>query len=76
MWENLSPQFYATFWSLSLYDVEVPVDRYKAEITKLRDSLKALSDDIARDPAAATVQVGVISLHLCGIDGISNLLNV
>lgn len=56
MWESISPQLYATFWSLSLYDIEVPADRYRAEIAKARDSLKNLNDEIARDPNSTTVQ--------------------
>lgn len=60
MWESISPQLYATFWSLSLYDIEVPVDRYRAETAKLRESLKVLADDIARDPSAG----GPVKVHL------------
>src|SRR5690242_1531348 len=56
MWDSISPQLYATFWSLSLYDIEVPADRYRAEINKARDSLKNLNDEIARDPNSTTVQ--------------------
>nr|XP_037284733.1 THO complex subunit 2-like [Rhipicephalus microplus] len=37
-WEDLSPQFYVTFWSLSMYDLYVPTSSYQREIQKLRDA--------------------------------------
>jgi THO complex subunit 2 len=38
----ITPEFYATFWSLSLEDMEVPVSSYKEEITKYTGQIKAL----------------------------------
>lgn len=35
IWEDISPQFLVTFWSLSMYDLQVPADTYKKEIDKL-----------------------------------------
>ncbi|KAG8176346.1 hypothetical protein JTE90_003307 [Oedothorax gibbosus] len=35
-WEDLNPQFYVTFWSLSMYDLVVPVASYEREISKLK----------------------------------------
>ncbi|KAL1434887.1 hypothetical protein MTO96_001763 [Rhipicephalus appendiculatus] len=37
-WEDLSPQFYVTFWSLSMYDLYVPTSSYQREMQKLRDA--------------------------------------
>ncbi|XP_077559324.1 THO complex subunit 2-like protein isoform X3 [Haemaphysalis longicornis] len=37
-WEDLSPQFYVTFWSLSMYDLHVPTSSYQREVQKLRDA--------------------------------------
>ncbi|XP_077518841.1 THO complex subunit 2-like protein isoform X3 [Amblyomma americanum] len=37
-WEDLSPQFYVTFWSLSMYDLHVPSTSYQREMQKLRDA--------------------------------------
>lgn len=37
-WEDLSPQFYVTFWSLSMYDLHVPTSSYQREMQKLRDA--------------------------------------
>lgn len=36
VWEELSPQFMVTFWSLSMYDLQVPKESYEKEITKLK----------------------------------------
>ncbi|KAK9763193.1 THO2 plays a role in transcriptional elongation, variant 2, partial [Basidiobolus ranarum] len=44
-WKGISPQFYVTFWQLSLYDIHIPKDRYKAEIAKQRQIIHALDND-------------------------------
>ncbi|KAJ1568862.1 THO complex subunit 2, partial [Cladochytrium tenue] len=51
LWAVVAPQFYVTFWQLSLYDVFTPVARYKGEIAKHRGVLDALDADKA-DPAS------------------------
>lgn len=38
IWEDISPQFLVSFWSLTLYDLYVPVDAYAKEIAKLKQS--------------------------------------
>ncbi|XP_024993820.1 THO complex subunit 2 isoform X1 [Cynara cardunculus var. scolymus] len=43
-WNSLSPDLYATFWGLTLYDLYVPRNRYESEITKLHAALKALEE--------------------------------
>ncbi|CAN0870401.1 THO complex subunit 2 [Linum grandiflorum] len=43
-WNSLSPDLYATFWGLTLYDLYVPRSRYESEISKLYTSLKALEE--------------------------------
>ncbi|XP_057777651.1 THO complex subunit 2 [Salvia miltiorrhiza] len=43
-WNSLSPDLYATFWGLTLYDLHVPRNRYESEIAKLHGSLKALEE--------------------------------
>ncbi|XP_054719951.1 THO complex subunit 2-like [Uloborus diversus] len=35
-WEELNPQFYVTFWSLSMYDLVVPSGSYDREVSKLK----------------------------------------
>ncbi|CAO2181939.1 unnamed protein product [Urochloa humidicola] len=44
-WNSLSPDLYATFWGLTLYDLHFPKDRYDTEIKKLHDNLKQLEDN-------------------------------
>ncbi|XP_036222766.2 THO complex subunit 2 [Bactrocera oleae] len=36
VWEDISPQFLVTFWSLSMYDLQVPAESYQKEISKLK----------------------------------------
>ncbi|KAF6168558.1 hypothetical protein GIB67_005170 [Kingdonia uniflora] len=43
-WNSLSPDLYATFWGLTLYDLYVPRNRYESEITKQHAALKALEE--------------------------------
>ncbi|EEF34845.1 tho2 protein, putative [Ricinus communis] len=43
-WNSLSPDLYATFWGLTLYDLYVPRDRYESEIAKQHAALKALEE--------------------------------
>jgi THO complex subunit 2 len=42
MWNNLSPLLYVSFWSLSMYDLYSPVERYDLEITKLQNIVNDL----------------------------------
>ena len=43
VWEDISPQFLVTFWSLSMYDLQVPSDSYQKEVNKLKQlSLSAM----------------------------------
>ncbi|XP_046852760.1 THO complex subunit 2-like [Xenia sp. Carnegie-2017] len=39
VWNNISPQLYVAFWSLTMYDLHVPVERYEAEKNKISDLL-------------------------------------
>lgn len=36
IWEDISPQFLVTFWSLTTYDLHVPVKSYQHEVAKLK----------------------------------------
>ncbi|XP_043266760.1 THO complex subunit 2 isoform X2 [Venturia canescens] len=44
VWEDISPQFLVTFWSLSMYDLFVPVESYQREINKLKQQAAQASD--------------------------------
>ncbi|OWM74376.1 hypothetical protein CDL15_Pgr013280 [Punica granatum] len=43
-WNSLSPDLYATFWGLTLYDLYVPRTRYESEIAKQHAALKVLEE--------------------------------
>lgn len=43
-WNSLSPDLYATFWGLTLYDLFVPRHRYESEIAKQHAAIKALEE--------------------------------
>lgn len=36
VWEDISPQFLVTFWSLTMFDLEVPNKSYEREVQKLK----------------------------------------
>lgn len=57
-WRGLSPQFYVTFWQLSLYDIFVPVDQYKAEIAKLKQAVVNMDNDRAHYGPTAQAKRG------------------
>ncbi|XP_063912799.1 THO complex subunit 2 isoform X3 [Zophobas morio] len=41
IWEDISPQFLTTFWSLTMYDLYVPDETYQQVITKTRQQSQA-----------------------------------
>ncbi|KAG9142240.1 hypothetical protein Leryth_007680 [Lithospermum erythrorhizon] len=43
-WNSLSPDLYATFWGLTLYDLYVPRSRYESEIAKQHAAIRALEE--------------------------------
>uniref|UniRef100_A0A8C5SMC2 THO complex subunit 2 n=1 Tax=Laticauda laticaudata TaxID=8630 RepID=A0A8C5SMC2_LATLA len=45
VWDDISPQFYATFWSLTMYDLAVPRGSYEREVNKLKIQMKAIDDN-------------------------------
>ncbi|XP_019437447.1 PREDICTED: THO complex subunit 2-like isoform X2 [Lupinus angustifolius] len=53
-WNSLSPDLYATFWGLTLYDLYVPRKRYESEITKLHANLKSLEELTDNSSSAIT----------------------
>uniref|UniRef100_A0A182R0W0 THO complex subunit 2 n=1 Tax=Anopheles farauti TaxID=69004 RepID=A0A182R0W0_9DIPT len=44
IWEDISPQFLVSFWSLSMYDLQVPMESYQREISKLKQLSAAVMD--------------------------------
>ena len=45
VWEDISPQFCTTFWSLTMYDLYVPEKLYEKEIKKLKEAPAKLIDN-------------------------------
>ncbi|XP_058449396.1 THO complex subunit 2 [Malaya genurostris] len=44
VWEDISSQFLVTFWSLSMYDLQVPSESYQREISKLKQLSLSVMD--------------------------------
>lgn len=44
LWDDLSPRFFVTFWTLTTYDVEVPKISYEKEIERLRLQIQGVED--------------------------------
>uniref|UniRef100_A0A3B3ZEY6 THO complex subunit 2 n=1 Tax=Periophthalmus magnuspinnatus TaxID=409849 RepID=A0A3B3ZEY6_9GOBI len=45
VWEDMRPNFYVTFWSLTMYDLAVPHVAYEREVNKLKAQIKAIEDN-------------------------------
>lgn len=43
-WEDITPQFLATFWSLTMYDLFVPEETYQQVINKAKQQSMAVMD--------------------------------
>ncbi|XP_015792338.1 THO complex subunit 2 [Tetranychus urticae] len=49
-WEDLSPRFFVTFWTLSIYDLEVPKSSYDHEVEKLKKQIQSTEDNKDMNP--------------------------
>ena len=45
LWEDLSPRFFVTFWTLTTYDLEVPKISYEKEIDRLRTQIQLTEEN-------------------------------
>ncbi|XP_071787081.1 THO complex subunit 2-like isoform X1 [Asterias amurensis] len=45
VWDDISPQFYCTFWTLSMYDLYVPDMSYDKEVNKIKQQVNSLEDN-------------------------------
>ncbi|KAG8448102.1 hypothetical protein GDO86_015265, partial [Hymenochirus boettgeri] len=45
VWDDISPQFYVTFWSLTMYDLAVPNSSYSREVNKLKSQMRAIDEN-------------------------------
>lgn len=46
VWDDLRPQFYATFWSLTMYDLAVPHAAYEREVNKLKAQIREIEENV------------------------------
>lgn len=44
-WEDLSPRFFVTFWTLCMYDLEVPKSSYDRETEKLKIQITQMEEN-------------------------------
>ncbi|XP_054160183.1 THO complex subunit 2-like [Oppia nitens] len=44
-WDDLSPRFFVTFWTLTMYDLQVPTQSYERELKKFKDQITAADDN-------------------------------
>lgn len=44
VWDDISPQFLATFWSLTMYDLFIPEDTYQNAINKAKQQVLVAID--------------------------------
>nr|CAB3266946.1 THO complex subunit 2-like [Phallusia mammillata] len=49
VWLDISPRFYTTFWTLNLYDIEVPKSAYSREISKLKTTIQGIEHEGSHD---------------------------
>lgn len=61
VWDDLRPQFYATFWSLTMYDLAVPHNAYDREVKKLQVQVKAIEEN--PDVVSHSIMVVFIRAH-------------
>merc|ERR1719481_1499996 len=45
IWDDISPQLLATFWSLAMYDLHVPEKIYQKKIKELKDAPSKLHEN-------------------------------
>jgi chromosome 7 SCAF14703, whole genome shotgun sequence. (fragment) len=44
-WDDLSPRFFITFWTLSMYDLEVPKISYDREVDRLKNQIQQTEEN-------------------------------
>ena len=45
VWDDISPQFLATFWSLTMFDLFVPENIYSKEIVKKKSEISKIEEN-------------------------------
>lgn len=66
VWDDLRPQFYATFWSLTMYDLAVPHAAYEREVNKLKAQIREIEENVEMVAifAACTIKMLLVQCNL------------
>jgi len=74
VWDDLRPQFYATFWSLTMYDLAVPHVAYDREVNKLKVQIKAIEEnpEIVSRRLSAKCLLNVNTLNFAAVKDCKN----
>ncbi|CAG2122550.1 unnamed protein product, partial [Medioppia subpectinata] len=44
-WDDLSPRFFVTFWTLTMYDLQVPTQSYERELKRFKDQIQSAEEN-------------------------------
>lgn len=75
IWTTLSPELFMTFWSLSLYDLSVPVTRYEQEIRRLKDRYNEIDSKLDDDKSLQKQRKQDMSKFLAGSKALADELD-
>ena len=45
MWQDISPHFYTSFWTMTMYDIATPKEAYEKEVNKLKTQIKQVDNN-------------------------------
>jgi THO complex subunit 2 len=68
VWEDISGQFFTTFWSLTMYDLHVPESVYQKEIQKLKDApAKLVNNKVSPALCLNKLYLSMDANRICGL---------
>ena len=45
VWQDINPNFYTAFWTMTMYDISTPTSSYKKEIKKIKEQIDQLDNN-------------------------------
>ena len=45
VWQDISPHFYTSFWTMTMYDIATPKEAYDKEVNKLKTQIKQVDNN-------------------------------
>ena len=45
VWQDISPHFYTSFWTMTMYDIATPKEAYEKEVNKLKTQIKQVDNN-------------------------------